>query len=100
MPSPRAGANTARTCDGRMMVAGGEGDGVAYDRVDLFDGTRWRQGPNLVSARHSSGVSFSRCNKCAHAFIPSGSGRQGGRPELFSTEEWIPEDAPEECVRY
>lgn len=100
LPRPRAGANTARTCDGRMMVAGGEGNGVAYNRVDVFNGTHWQKAPRLVSARHSSGLTFARCKKCAHAFIPSGSGGQGGRPELITTEEFIPSGSPIKCRRY
>lgn len=100
MPFPRAGANTGRTCDGRMMVAGGEGNGMGYARVDLFDGHSWVQAPNLVDSRHSSGLAISKCKKCAHVFIPSGSGSQGGRPELTSTEEYIPYGSPQECERY
>lgn len=100
MPYPRAGANTGRTCDKRMMVAGGEGDGMGYGRVDLFDGESWVQAPSLVDSRHSSGLAFARCKRCGHVFIPSGSGSQGGRPELTTTEEYIPYGAPQECVRY
>lgn len=100
MPTPRAGANTALTCDGRMMVAGGEGNNRAYDRVDVFDGRRWQQGPALVAGRHSSGLAFAKCDRCGHAFIPSGSGGQGGGPELATTEEYIPTGAPADCAMY
>lgn len=100
LPSPRAGANTGKTCDGRMMVAGGEGDGKGYGRVDLFDGNIWKRGPNLIDSRHSSGLAFASCRKCGHVFIPSGSGSQGGNPELFTTEEYIPKGAPKDCKRY
>lgn len=100
MPYPRAGASTGETCDGRMMVAGGEGNGQAYARVDLFDGEKWEQAPSLVDSRHSSGVAFSKCENCAHVFIPSGGGSQGGRQELTSTEEYIPNGSPQECESY
>lgn len=99
LEEPRAGAMTATTCDGRLMIAGGEGSGQAYKRVDVFDGTTWTRGPDLLEARHGSGLAVADCS-CGHMFIPSGSGRQGGRPELSSTEQWIPKGAPMKCAKY
>lgn len=99
-PGARAGAMAGTTCDGKMMIAGGEGFGKAFDRVDVFDGRRWTRAPPLVRARHGSGLAMARCQRCAHIFIPSGSGNQGGGPELLSTEEYIPNGSPEECTRY
>lgn len=98
-PSPRAGAMTAATCDGRMMIAGGEGNGRAYSRVDVFDGTVWKNAPNMVRARHGSGIAVSNC-ACGHLFIPSGSGNQGGGPELPTTEQYVPFKAKMECGSY
>ena len=42
------------TCDGRMMVADGEGFGKAFRRVDLIDGQTWKSVPSMVMARHGS----------------------------------------------
>lgn len=99
-PQGRAGAMTGTTCDGKMMIAGGEGFGRAFDRVDVFDGSTWTRAPDLVEARHGSGLAVGRCQGCGHIFIPSGSGRQGGSPELFTTEQWIPQGSPLTCDRY
>lgn len=102
MPAPRAGASTAIAGCGaasRMVVAGGEGNSRAYARVDVFDGVRWTQAPSLVRARHGSGLAVAAC-ACGHLFIPSGSGAQGGAPELRSTELFIPKSAPRRCAKY
>lgn len=98
-PLPRAGAMTGTTCDGRMMIAGGEGNGRAYSRVDVFDGAVWTQAPSLVQARHGSGLAISSCN-CGHIFIPSGSGAQGGSPELYSTEHFISSTSSTQCSNF
>ena len=99
LPAPRAGAMTGTTCEGHLMIAGGEGAGQAYSRVDVFDGNQWTRAPDLVEARHGSGLAVADCS-CGHLFIPSGSGRQGGRPELETMEEWIPQGAPVNCDKY
>lgn len=99
IPQVRAGANTGTACDGRMVLAGGEGDGKAYARVDVFDGSKWERGPDLVRARHSTGLAFANCRTCGHIFIPSGSGGQGGNPELDTTEQFIPTGAGS-CMKY
>lgn len=98
-PVPRAGANTGSTCDGKMMIAGGEGNGRAYSRVDVFDGTSWTQAPSMVRQRHGSGLAIANCG-CGQIFIPSGSGGQGGGPELDSTEQYIPKGGPIVCANY
>lgn len=99
-PQGRAGAMTGTTCDGKMMIAGGEGFGRAFDRVDVFDGQTWTRAPNLVEPRHGSGLAMAECDGCGHIFVPSGSGRQGGSPELLTTEEWIPKGMPVNCKKY
>lgn len=85
MVVPRAGSSYGTTCDGKLMVAGGEGEGQAYSRVDVFNGDRWESPSFLVRARHGSGLAIDDCN-CANVYIASGSGAQGGSPELTSTE--------------
>lgn len=98
-PRPRAGAMTGAICGGRMMIAGGEGAGDAYSRVDIFDGSKWTQAPSLVQKRHGSGLCVAQC-ACGQIFIPSGSGSQGGSPELTSTERFIPAGRPFNCASY
>jgi Malectin domain/Kelch motif len=85
IPQGRAGAAIGTICGGgKLVVAGGEGYGRAWDRVDIFDGTGWTVGPSLQSARHGTGLAF-HCFANA-TYIASGSGAQGGRPELTSVE--------------
>lgn len=98
-PMPRAGANTGTVCDGGMMIAGGEGDGQAYKAVHVFDGKSWTRGPDLKEARHGSGLAVSQCG-CGQLFVPSGSGRQGGNPELYTTEQFIPAGKAIKCASY
>lgn len=88
IPQGRAGAAVAATCDGtQLVVAGGEGYKLAWDRVDVFDGIRWQQTlPPLQSARHGTGLAFD-CER-NQIYMASGSGAQGGEPELNTTETY------------
>jgi Malectin domain len=74
----RSGSAYGTTCDGKLMMAGGEGSGKAWDRVDVFDGTSWTQAPSLKQARHGGGLAFF-C-QCGQIHIASGSPQQGGPP--------------------
>jgi Kelch motif len=85
IPQGRAGAAIGTTCDGKLMVAGGEGFAQAWSRVDVFDGFEWKTAASLQTARHGTGIAVN----CAanEIYIASGSGAQGGRlPELETTE--------------
>lgn len=100
IPTRRAGAATFRTCDGKMMVAGGEGPPKrVFDDVEVFNGTGWEILPPLVRARHGTGLAVSRCS-CGHIFITAGSGYRGGAPQLNSTEVFIPTGRDVTCSRY
>ncbi len=105
MPDGRAGASTGVTCQGLLMIAGGEGreagtfkGGRAYDRVDLYDVTRdeFRKPVFLKRARHGSGLAVADC-KCGNIYLPSGSGGLGGGPDLASTEVWSPDGVARDC---
>jgi N-acetylneuraminic acid mutarotase len=41
IPVGRAGSAYGTTCDGKLMVAGGEGPTSAFANVDVFDGNSW-----------------------------------------------------------
>lgn len=98
IPAGRAGAGYGVTCDGRMMVAGGEGDDKAFSDVDLFDGTKWISGPPLQEARHGSGVAVGSC-ECGLITIASGAENQGGAKELTSVETYFPDgDTTKRCA--
>lgn len=75
IPQGRAGSNYGQTCDGKLMIAGGEGFGKAFSNVDVFDGNNWTPYPSLVLGRHGSGLAFS-CD-CNQVHVASGSIKQG-----------------------
>lgn len=101
IPEGRAGAATARTCDGKLIIAGGEGRfSAAFNRVDVFDGKKWETLSPLQRARHGTGLAVSNCKYCSHIFIASGSGARGGSPELTSTEHFVPNGTPRQCSRF
>jgi N-acetylneuraminic acid mutarotase len=87
IPQGRAGSAYGTTCDGKLMVAGGEGFGQAWANVDLFDGSSWETVDSLNTARHGTGLAIS-CS-CNEIYIASGSGDQGGSPELITTERYL-----------
>lgn len=85
IPTPRAGSSYGTTCEGALVVAGGEGGGQAYSRVDKFDGLRWGTPTYMTAARHGSGVAVGGCG-CGSLYVASGAGTQGGSMELSSAE--------------
>jgi glucose/arabinose dehydrogenase len=88
IPEGRAGSAYGTTCDGKLIVAGGEGFGQAWNNVDVFDGTKWKSLNGLNTARHGSGLAISCI--CNEFFIASGSGAQQDTPELLTTERYLP----------
>ena len=80
----RAGSAYGTTCDGKLMVAGGEGFGMAFRDVEVFDGVSWKSVDGLKRKRHGTGLAIS-CTR-NEIYIASGSGKQGGSPELRSVE--------------
>lgn len=100
LPEGRAGAATGVTCDGFLMIAGGEGvpagkRGIAFKRVDLYDAAndKFLEPSRLGRGRHGSGLAISDC-KCGNIYLPSGSGGLGGAPELKTTEVWAGNGKP------
>jgi len=98
IPQGRAGSAYGTTCDGsKMIVAGGEGFGKAFSQVDVFDGTSWSTIDSLNEGRHGTGLAVDcDCNQQIH--IASGSGNQGGSPELNSLETFFLESTDTQCV--
>jgi hypothetical protein len=100
IPSGRAGSSYGRTCDGKLMVAGGEG-GIhtstreAWSNVDVFDGTSWTSIDSLNVARHGSGLAVDCI--CNQIHIASGSRAQGGRYEITSVETLFPNGVDVPC---
>jgi N-acetylneuraminic acid mutarotase len=88
IPQARAGSSYGTTCDGKLIVAGGEGGGKAWKNVDVFDGKSWTSINNLNVGRHGSGLAVDCV--CNQIHIASGSASQGGGREIFSVETFFP----------
>lgn len=75
LPTPRAAAATA-VFAGELVVAGGEGNGQAYDTVEAFDPVtgQWRSLASLNHARHGTQAIVSG----AGLYVIAGSPNQGG----------------------
>jgi hypothetical protein len=87
IPQGRAGSAYGTTCDGKLMVAGGEGGGQAWSNVDVFDGESWTTVDPLNRARHGTGLAVDCI--CNQIHIASGSGKQGGGIGLSSVETYF-----------
>lgn len=105
LPVPRGGAMVGTTCDGLLMVAGGEGKtvensvGQAFDRVDLFreETNSFEEATYMTSRRHGSGLAITSC-ECAHVYVPSGSAGLGGGPEVTTMDVWTVDGVIRGCV--
>lgn len=98
IPVGRAGAAVTSTCDGKMMVAGGEAM-LVYDRVDIFDGVTWSETGRLNTARHGAGIAVSDCS-CSNMFMAAGSADRGGKLLLSDTELYLPDGIAGDCEKY
>jgi IPT/TIG domain/Galactose oxidase, central domain len=87
IPQLRGGSAYGTSCDGKLIIAGGEGFGIAWNEVDVYDGISWSSLPNLNVGRHATGLAID-C-KCRQMHIASGAGGQGGGPELPSMETYF-----------
>jgi len=75
IPVDRSGSSYGTSCDGRLIIAGGESD--LTNRVDVFDGTTWETFDNgLNQARHGSGLAID-CQRNL-IYIASGSPKNRG----------------------
>jgi Kelch motif len=87
--APRAGSSYGTTCDGKLIMAGGEvwDQGIASSQVDIFDGTTWQRIDDLNIARHSTGLAVDCV--CNAMYIAAGAGTSGGSLELTSVETFF-----------
>lgn len=96
IPVGRGGSAYGVTCGGMLAVVGGEGFGRAFKTFNLFNGKKWTSGPQLQRSRHGSGLAIHSC-KCGQISIASGSGSQGGGPELKTVETLMPARQTRTC---
>ena len=95
IPQQRGGSAYGTTCDGKLIIAGGEGSGRAWDNVDVFDGTSWTSLDDLNVGRHGTGLAVNCA--CNQIYIASGAANQGGGPEIRSVETFFFGGSDQEC---
>ena len=87
IPTPRAG-NAAINYKDKVLVIGGESpaQNAAHSEVELLDPAteNWTALPPLLDGRHGTGV----IEYNGDLYIASGSGAQGGGPELSTHEKY------------
>jgi hypothetical protein len=75
IPLTRSGSAYGTSCDGRLIVAGGERS--ISGRVDIFDGTNWQTFANgLNDSRHGTGLAVDCIRN--KIYIASGAPNNGG----------------------
>jgi hypothetical protein len=93
-PDARGGSAYGTSCDGQLVVAGGE-RGIS-SRVDAFDGTRWVTFQNgLVDSRHATGLAIDCV--CNLIYIAAGSTSNGGAP-INTLEIYYPGGSEVACA--
>jgi hypothetical protein len=97
IPQGRAGSSYGTTCDGKLIIAGGEGFGRAYSNVDIFDGKAWTSIDNLNIGRHGSGLAVDCI--CEQIHIASGARTQGGSQEIKSVETLFANGVDVPCLK-
>lgn len=89
IPMGRGGSSYGMTCDGKLMVAGGEGGTKtskkeAWANVDVFDGKSWKSIDDMNTPRHGAGLAVDCI--CNQIHIAGGATTQGGRYETTIVE--------------
>jgi hypothetical protein len=93
-PDPRGGSLYGTTCDGRMIVAGGERS--ISSRVYVFNGTHWEKFQNdFIDSRHGTGLAVDCV--CNLIYMAAGSGSDGGAP-INTTEIYFPGGTEVACL--
>jgi len=98
IPEARSGVLVTGTCQGLLMIGGGEGGGSAHERVDLYDPrTDTFLPPTYFNQkRHGSGAARSAC-ECGNIYVVAGGGSQGVGTELNDIEVWSPDGEFRKC---
>lgn len=105
LPEGRGGSATGKTCNGKLVVAGGEGVSngqlKAFARVDFYDpiGNKFLRPTFLKQARHGSGLGQADC-RCGNLYFAVGASGAGDAGELASTEVWSADGVARNCAMY
>jgi len=83
----RAGVAVAASCDGLMLIAGGESTGKASTRVDRFNPTtnEFLLPSHMEETRHGFGAATGDCSS-GEVYVAAGAGSSGDKPERNTIE--------------
>jgi hypothetical protein len=95
IPQLRSRGQYGTTCDGKMIVAGGDGGGKVYKNVDVFDGTSWQTIDDLDIERHSTGMAIDCV--CNQIHVITGSQVGGTGTAINSMETYYPSGVATSC---
>jgi hypothetical protein len=91
IPVTRSGSSYGTSCDGKMIVAGGER--IISNRVDVFDGSTWQTFQNgLIDSRHGTGLAVDCVRNLI--YLASGGSENGGGRVSTSLEIYAPPPPP------
>ena len=99
LPNPRARASYGTTCDGKLMLAGGDDGTNVFSDVSVFDGLSWSDFPPLKVPRQGTTTLAMDC-PCGQIYSVSGAatpGRVLGGLPAFATEHYFPDGVDETC---
>jgi Kelch motif len=97
IPTPTARAGSATTCDGHLLVAGGDAvSGKVYNDVQVFDGTHWEVVAPLLIGRFLGPVAVDCV--CNRIHIISGSKSSGYGVEMLNMETYYPSGTVTPCL--
>ena len=97
LPNRRSGSAYGTSCDGKLLVAGGEGNGQIWNNFDVFDGTSWTTLDDMRVGRHGSGLAVDCL--CNQIHVASGGAAPGCCPEIRSLETFFLTGHDTQCTR-
>lgn len=100
LPEARSGVAVTGTCQGLLMIAGGESGGksMSHSEVDLYDPVQHRflDRTSFMTGRHGAALAGTDCS-CGNIYAIAGGARRGGGLELNDIEVWSPDGVSRNC---
>ena len=87
IPQVRASSAYGTSCDGQLLVAGGEGNGQTWANFEAFDGKTWTSLEDINIPRHGTGLAVDCL--CNQIHMASGAASPGSHEELTSLETFF-----------
>lgn len=87
------------TCQGLILIAGGEDKDSALNRVDLYDPVKdeFLESISLVRSRLGAAAAVSDDCSCGNVYVMAGGAWKGSRALLNDIEIWSPDGVRRNC---